>query len=60
MENNLALVPGYGNILARIEKYVSDTCIYLHVLTGELRGGLINVSKNCFVEIPDSKNTVVA
>jgi len=58
----LAIVPGYGNCLTRIEKYVSDTCIYLTVLTGELSGygkGQINVSKNEIIPIPDSNNLTV-
>lgn len=54
--HQLALCPGYGNCLTRIEKYVSDTCIYLKVLTGELSGGLINVNKSDIVPIPDSNN----
>lgn len=55
----LAICPAYGNCLTRIEKYVSDTCIYLTVLTGELSGygkGLINVSKEDIIPIPDSNN----
>jgi hypothetical protein len=28
--------------------------IYLRVLTGELKGGLINMAKGEFIEIPDS------
>lgn len=52
----LAICPSYGNCLTRIEKYVSDTCIYLSVLTGELSGGLIYVSKDDILPIPDSNN----
>jgi hypothetical protein len=53
-ENNLCIIPGYGNILAKVDNWVTDTCIYLRVLTGELKGGLINMAKGEFIEIPDS------
>lgn len=59
----LAICTTYGNCLTRIEKYVSDTCIYLTVLTGELSGfgkGQINVSKDEILPIPDSNNLTVA
>ena len=43
--HQLAICPAYGNCLTRIEKYVSDTRIYLRVLTGHLSNGLIIVNK---------------
>jgi hypothetical protein len=57
MKQNLCVVTAscYHNALCRIDKYVSDTCIYLFVLTGKLAGGLINVCKEDFIEIPESE-----
>jgi len=59
MKNKLVIVKGYGNILCRIENHVNDNCVYLRVLTGELKGGLINISRDSMLEIPDSENTYV-
>ena len=54
--HQLATCPSYGNCLVRIEKYVNDNCIYLQPLTGELKRGLITVSKEEIIPIPDSNN----
>jgi hypothetical protein len=55
----LAICPSYGNCLTRIEKYVSDTCIYLRPLTGKFSNGLINVSKEDIIAIPESNNLTI-
>jgi len=52
----LAICPTYRNCLVRIEKYVNDNCIYLQPLTGELIKGIIEVSKEEIIPIPDSNN----
>lgn len=61
MKNSLVIVPGYGNCLARMVKYVSKTCIYFEIITGPMKGGLINLFEGVghYLEIPESENSIV-
>ena len=54
--HQLAICPSYGNCLVRIEQYISDSCIYLKPLTGKFSNGMITVSKDEIIPIPDSNN----
>ncbi len=56
-DNQLALSPSYG--LLRIDKIVSDYCVYSTILTGKLFGYVVVEYKSTIQPIPNTENLKV-